>query len=285
MRSASDTPTATEIHDRVDAALRRFLDERRAAIGAIDASATLLVDEIRRLVDAGGARLRPAFCYWGFRAAGGADGDPIVRAAAALELLHTFALIHDDLVDGSRERRGVASSSAHLAQAASLPEGGAALALLAGDLATVLADELLLTSGFAAEVLVPALAHYHRMRTEMAAGQMLGLIGEAPVGERAVRRAAALKGGGYTVEGPLVIGAALASTAPDVHTALVRFGAPLGEAFQLRDDLADDDAASEVTPALVDSLVDEAIHALDDAPLDPTAASALRALAASLRPT
>jgi geranylgeranyl diphosphate synthase type I len=113
---------------------------------------------------------------------------------------------------------------------------------------------------------------------------MLGLAGEVPSGERGVRRAAARKGGGYTVEGPRVIGAALAGAAPDVHTALVRFGAPLGEAFQLRDDLADTDAAPEVTPSLVDRLVDEALHALDTAPLDPTAASALRALAASLRP-
>ena len=59
-----------------------------------------LVDEVRRLVEAGGKRIRPGFCYWGFRAAGGEDGgkadEAIVRVAAALELLHTMALVHDE---------------------------------------------------------------------------------------------------------------------------------------------------------------------------------------------
>ena len=80
--------------------------------GRVAPAARCSIDEVIRLVGAGGKRLRPAFCYWGFRAAGGADGEPIVRAAAALELLHTMALIHDDLMDRSSERRGVARQRA-----------------------------------------------------------------------------------------------------------------------------------------------------------------------------
>ena len=61
---------------------------------------------LQRFVLAGGKRLRPLFCYWGWRGAAGADGTPIVAAAAALELFHAFALIHDDIMDGSDRRRG-----------------------------------------------------------------------------------------------------------------------------------------------------------------------------------
>ena len=55
---------------------------------------------------AGGKRLRPAFCYWGWRAAGGTDCPEIFTAAAALELLHASALVHDDVMDASDTRRG-----------------------------------------------------------------------------------------------------------------------------------------------------------------------------------
>ncbi|MGH2635655.1 MAG: polyprenyl synthetase family protein, partial [Actinomycetota bacterium] len=96
------------VRERVDPAIARFLEERRAELVAMDPGAAILVDEIRRLLEAGGKRIRPALCFWAYRAVGGPDEPPIHRAAAALELLHTFALIHDDVMDGSRERRGVA---------------------------------------------------------------------------------------------------------------------------------------------------------------------------------
>jgi geranylgeranyl diphosphate synthase type I len=77
------------------------------------------------------------------------------------------------------------------------------------------------------------------MRTEVVAGQYLDLVaskGPAPA-EVTVRRIARLKSGGYTVEKPLLIGAALAASPPELETALSGFGATLGEAFQLRDDV------------------------------------------------
>src|SRR6266508_237226 len=84
-----------DLRARVDAALTAFLEGRREDVERIEPSAMPLVGEIRRLQDAGGKRIRPAFCYWGFRAAGGDDHDRIVRAATAIELLHTMALVHD----------------------------------------------------------------------------------------------------------------------------------------------------------------------------------------------
>ena len=286
--NATDAHALLALHDRVDRVLEAFLGEVHDEMAASEPDATLPLEEIRRLVRAGGKRLRPAFCYWGHRAGGGADGEAIVRASAAMELLHTMAMIHDDLMDGSPERRGIPSSAPHLtAEARRLglrvdPEAfGPSAAILAGDLSAVLADRLLLEAGFPPDRLTAAFAPYHRMRTQMAQGQYLdvsGLAEEPPV----ARRAARLKGGAYTVEGPLLVGAALAGAGPGIARALVAFGDPLGEAFQLHDDLTDGDSAHDVTPADVNDLVARARAALDPAVLGPIALAALDDLARSV---
>jgi geranylgeranyl diphosphate synthase type I len=144
-----------------------------------------------------------------------------------------------------------------------------------GDLAAVLADHLFLVSGFEPARLAAALERYHRMRSETAAGQYLDLV-HADVEPR---RLAALKGGVYTVVGPLGVGAALAGSDPQVERALHAYGGPLGEAFQLRDDLRDGEAAPGVDADLVRTLVASARAALAEAPIDPEAAAALRGMA------
>ena len=275
-------PVTADLRARVDAALAAFLDARRGQVERLDPAALPLVDEVRRLVDAGGKRMRPAFCYWGFRAAGGEDGEAIVLAAASLELLHTMALVHDDLIDGAKERRGVPSTAvwfseqaSELAASGDPRDFGSSMAILVGDVSAVWADGLLLASGFPPDVLVPALGVYHDMQEQMAVGQYLDVGGAAGDPEVA-RRAASLKGGSYTVEGPLLIGATLAGGPTAVNACLSRFGRPLGEAFQLRDDLEDGEAAAGVTPETVNELVAEAKAALDP---DLFTAESIRALA------
>ena len=287
------------LRGRVDAALGSFLVGVDSELREMDPAASPLLAEIRRLLAAGGKRMRPAFCYWGFRAAPGPDapsepdapGDPdasdgraIVRAAAALELLHTMAIVHDDLMDEARTRRGVPSVHAHLESVLASGPGDDArrrarsAAILVGDLAAVLADRMFLEAGFDAEATVRALDRYHRMRTTMAAGQFLD-VAMPGRGVEAARRAAALKGGEYSVAGPLAIGAALAGASEAQRAALSAFGAPLGEAFQLRDDLVDGEGAHGATPALVNALVEEARSALAPPVLHPEAVAALRAMA------
>jgi geranylgeranyl diphosphate synthase type I len=269
------------LQDRIDDVLRSFLSARRLELEWLDPRATGPIDEVIGLFEAGGKRIRPAFCYWGFRAAGGPHGEPILRAAASLELLHTMALIHDDVMDASTTRRGrpaVHTSQTEAAARRGHPEPeriGTAVAILAGDLSAVLADQLLLESGFPPVRLAAALERYHRMRIEMAAGAHLGLIGA----DADARRLAALKGGSYTVEGPLQIGAALAGTSVLVATRLERFGAPLGEAFQLLDDLRDGDATPGVTMIDANKLIAEAKDALDPEVLEADAILALGLLA------
>ena len=219
-------PSDATLLELFDAELVRFLGERRVNL----ADAAPLLDEMLRLVGAGGKRFRPSFCLWGFRATGKPHCDEIVRAAASLELLHTFAIVHDDIMDVSDERRGLPTTFA---------KHGVNIALLVGDLALVLADAAFMDSGFPPERLTDGFKSYSRMRQEVIAGQYMDI----DAAERSVisvdeaRRIAVLKSGRYSIEEPLAIGAALGDGSQQLRQGLRDFGAPLGEAFQLRDDL------------------------------------------------
>ena len=274
------------VRRRVDEALATFLRERRETMAAIAPEAAEMVDELRRIVAAGGKRIRPAFCYWGYRAAGGDDGEPIVRAAAALELFHTFALIHDDVMDESETRRGEPTTYVRFANArAGEPDAlrfGRSVAVLIGDLAAVLADEALIDSGFPPERLLPALRRYALMREKVAAGQFLDVRGA--VGTPSADRIASLKTGAYTVEGPLHVGALLAGGSPELLAALSRFARPLGMAFQFRDDLIDEGEGTVpgAAAAEVNRMIDEARSAVRDPAIPGEVAEALRSLALAL---
>ena len=286
---ALDAGTEMQVFaERIDRVLAAFLEDCALDMDAAAEGGRAMADEIARLLRAGGKRLRPAFCYWGFRAAGGQDGEPILRASAAMELLHTMALVHDDLLDRSNERRGAPTTAPWMAEAA--PElapsidprtFGMSVGVLVGDLAAVLADRLMLESGFEPSALERALDVYHRMRIETAVGQFLDVAGRGREPARA-RQVARLKGGAYTVEGPLLVGAALADGGAEVRASLGRYGRALGEAFQMRDDLHDREAASGVTPDVVNGLVGEARDALAEAPVVPDAAGVLDRLATSV---
>jgi geranylgeranyl diphosphate synthase type I len=279
---ARNLRAVADVRDRVDALLVEVLSDRRAELAGMDPAAATLADELLRVVSSGGKRIRPALCSWAHRATGGSDGPVIDRVAAGLELLHTFALIHDDVMDATDERRGVDSTRARFAKEA--PPGtdpdryGDAMAVLVGDLAAVLAERLVRTCGAPPSALGLVLERFDRMRMEMAAGQLLDLATPGA----ASPRVAALKTTAYTVEGPVLIGAALAGAAPERERPLRVYARLVGEAFQLRDDVLDGEA-STASARRLDDLVDRAGLALEGAPLDVDACDVLRELAESLR--
>jgi geranylgeranyl diphosphate synthase, type I len=234
---------ATEVRPAVDRALYDFLARQRRSAADARTGMLPLIEEIERTIRSGGKRLRPLFCYWGYRA-GGAEDQRIMSAAASLELLHTFALVHDDVMDRSSIRRGEPSSYLRLARQVGVASSyadrfGTSAAILAGDLANVLADQLFLESPFPPDRMMAAGGILHAMRAEVIGGQYLDVLAAATGGASVsdARRIAFLKSGGYTVEKPLLIGATLAGAAGDVLAALSCYGVPLGEAFQLRDDV------------------------------------------------
>jgi geranylgeranyl diphosphate synthase, type I len=241
----SYTPSLASLRVAVDSELHRFLADRRGAVP----DAAPLIFEIERLIDAGGKRLRPAFCYWGYRAAGGEHDRPILEAASSLELLHTFAIVHDDMMDRSLLRRGEPTTHAKF---------GFDFALLVGDLALVLADALFLSTDVDRNLVAHAFEAYSRMRQEVIAGQYLDLAArDHEVDAAHARRVAILKSALYSVAEPLIIGATLAGANEDLLGQLRAFGVPLGEAFQLRDDILGTFGAPDELGKPVDSDIRE----------------------------
>ncbi len=231
----------------LDATLADFLDEQARRLVPLGPDADRLVAEARTAVS-GGKKFRAAFCHWGFRAVEPAPGDPraLLRACGSLELLHASALAHDDLMDASDTRRGrPATHRAFEAQHRSQgwrggPEQyGAAAAILLGDLLQGWADELLRRCGYGWDRVGPALEVFDLCRSEVIAGQFLDVSVQARAHADVETAMTVLryKSAKYSIERPLHVGAALAGAGPETLAELTAFGLPLGEAFQLRDDL------------------------------------------------
>lgn len=237
--------TYADFRTAVQSEIDVFLTTNAASVLDVSPELAPAVDALAALLR-GGKRLRPACCYWGFLGAGGEARPEILRAAAALELLQASALIHDDVMDNSDTRRGLPAvhrqfENLHTANAWSgtAVDFGRAAAILIGDLALVWTDAMLLSSGFDAGALARAKPVFDAMRAELMAGQFLDVLEQARGGgsvERALR-VTRFKTTAYTIERPLHLGGALAGASNDVMKAYTDFGVPLGEAFQLRDDV------------------------------------------------
>ena len=231
----------------VQSTLDGFIDLQARRLSELGDDAARLVDAAHAAV-AGGKRFRASFCYWGFRSVqdAGYDEAQLVRAAASLELLHASALVHDDYMDASDVRRG--RPATHRAFEAHHREHGwggdpeqygAAAAILLGDLLLSWADELLRTCGIDHARVRDALDFFDTTRSEVIAGQFLDVSVQARGASDvdAAMKVLRYKSAKYSVERPLHVGAALAGADAGTLSALSEFGLPLGEAFQLRDDL------------------------------------------------
>jgi geranylgeranyl diphosphate synthase, type I len=235
-----------DLRVRVERVLAAFLARQRRRLTAIDEALVPVADALDAFVRQGGKRLRPAFAYWGYRGAGGTDSDEVVATLAALEFVQASALIHDDVMDASDLRRGEPAMHRRFAglHAAggwhgSADDFGAAAAILLGDLCLAWSDELLHAGGLDPAALARARPVFDEMRTEVIAGQYLDVLTQA-TGDTSMERAgkvARYKAAKYTVERPLLFGGALAGAPTGVVEAYSRYGLPLGEAFQLRDDV------------------------------------------------
>lgn len=252
--------------DLVQDGIDRFLDARTIHLEGIGVEFAPFIDYSRDLLR-GGKRFRALFCYWGWRAVNSAvdqldplrddahdHQDAIVMAAVALELFHAAALVHDDIIDNSDTRRGGAAvhrrfEHAHRDNnwAGSSEAFGRSAAILLGDLLLAWSDEAFdeaLALSPSASAGMSARREFARMRTEVMLGQYLDVLDEQswmnhPESEHLSRahRVVVYKSAKYSVEAPLVIGAALGGASDDAMDGLREFGLPLGIAYQLRDDL------------------------------------------------
>ncbi|MBW8796731.1 MAG: polyprenyl synthetase family protein [Streptomyces sp.] len=227
--------------NRVDDVLRRFVAEEADLFAAVDPLLAPVAEQLEAAVT-DGKRLRAAFCYWGWRAVGQPDSDALVRAAASMELVHAAAVVHDDLIDDSPLRHG--RPTPHIALRAAVPDRPGAddtarsLAMLVGDLLMSLAGQLFATCGLPAAYLARARPLWSVLARELIAGECLEILrtGAGP-DTAASLKVVRYKTAKYTVEQPLLIGGALAGAGERLRAGYSAYGLPLGEAFQLRDDL------------------------------------------------
>jgi geranylgeranyl diphosphate synthase, type I len=245
---APQTDTVDEsIRAHVERTLTEYLSAKQSTMASLTQELADALDSLVEFILRGGKRIRPTFAWWGWRGAGGEpDARPVLHAVSGLELIQACALVHDDLMDDSAVRRG--SPTVHVTfEALHRSKGwlgpadrfGMAAAILLGDIALAWADDMFYGSGLTPNRLAAASEPWQAMRSEMLAGQYLDILTQVKGDEsaEAALRVARMKTAAYTVERPLQMGAALAGADPELIEQLREFGADIGVAFQLRDDL------------------------------------------------
>lgn len=242
-----EAAATSELAGTITEQLRRYLHDRRGATAYMGSEYDGLIAGLEEFVLGGGKRLRPAFAYWGWRSvATGEPGAGLLLLFAALELMHAWALVHDDVIDGSSTRRGMPTAHVKFADVhrerhwrGTSERFGTAAAILLGDLAIAWADDIV------AEADLSPAAHrrvqrvWADIRTEVLGGQYLDLVAESS-GAESIASAMTVntfKTASYTVSRPLQLGVAAAADRPDVHAVFQEFGTDIGVAFQLRDDV------------------------------------------------
>jgi geranylgeranyl diphosphate synthase type I len=231
------------VRDRVEAVLTDFLDSKAGTATALGHPQEI-TETLREFFASGGKRIRPLLCVVGWHAAGGhGDMGPVLRAAAALEMFVAWALVHDDLMDRSDTRRGRPAVHRTLASRhASRRDAdrfGDNAALLIGNFGLIWSGELLHTSRLTPRQRLTVQQFYDTMLSEVMFGQYRDLLGTEHTDYDVDTALAVIryKTATGTVQRPLQIGAAIAGATPTVLDTCTDIGLPLGEAFQLRDDL------------------------------------------------
>ncbi|OBK18564.1 bifunctional (2E,6E)-farnesyl/geranyl diphosphate synthase [Mycobacterium asiaticum] len=291
--AASTAEVARAITDE----LQRYLRDRRTESAHLGADFDALTAWLEDFVLGGGKRLRPVFAYWGWNAVCAQEPEPdTLLLFGALELLHAFALVHDDVIDASATRRGRPTAHVHFAGLhtergwrGAPDQFGMSAAILLGDIAHAWANDVISRTKLSAETRMRVERVWSDIRTEVLGGQYLDIVAEVSVPASATESVASAmtvatyKTACYTVLRPLQLGVAAAADRPDVLATFQQFGTDLGVAFQLRDDVLGvfGDPAVTGKPSGDDLrsgkrtvLLAEAIQLAEES--DPLAASLLR---------
>jgi geranylgeranyl diphosphate synthase type I len=223
-----------QVRREVEARLVAIFERKLVDADSLGPDVIALVDSLRDLTMRGGKRFRPALLVAAYRAVDDEAPDGVaLDAGAALELLQTYLLVHDDWMDRDDVRRGGPAVHALLAHHFGSRTMGDAAALLAGDYASAMALESLASVKTAGDRVARAVQLFAQIQQDAIRGQQIDLVGRP----QNIEVMHDLKTGSYTVRGPMLLGAILAGAEPATLERLVRFANPLGVAFQLRDDL------------------------------------------------
>lgn len=231
---------------RMEPFLEKYFKRKIKETGETDEIARQTINIVADFTLASGKRIRPALTYYGFLAMGGQDGEEIVEASLGVELIHAFLLIHDDIIDRDEKRHGVPTvheiykklaKRAH--RSGSAEHFGNSMAIIAGDMAATMANEIIFNAKFPPEVIIRALDKMQKIVYTTIPGEMADIILENRGGatEEEILQMFEAKTSRYTFEGPLQLGGILAGCDEKDLGAFSGYSLPLGKAFQLRDDI------------------------------------------------
>lgn len=230
---------------RLDSFLREYFKKRREE--TLDPLARKTVDMIADFTLSSGKRIRPAFIYYAYLAAGGKENDEIVRVSMSMELTHSFLLIHDDIIDKDEKRHGIPTLhekykkiGRKLSPKKEEEHFGNSMAMLSGDMAAAMANQIIFTSKFPPEIVIRALNKLQEIVYTIVPGEMLDVILEfrGSATEKEILKMYEGKTSSYSFEGPLHLGTILAEKKDDKMLEIwSRYAMPLGKAFQIRDDI------------------------------------------------
>jgi geranylgeranyl diphosphate synthase type I len=235
-----------DFKEKVDAEIEIYLDKAIKEAGAKDAVIADSLKYVKKVILSGGKRLRPAFMYYGYLAAGGKEKEKIIRASVSIELIHTFLLIHDDIIDRDSKRHGLPTINRRYEKIAKNiffgknPEHfGNSMAIIIGDMVCALGNQIIFNSEFDPKLIMKALDTLQDIISYTAIGQSLDLYSEYKKGatEEEILKICEYKTAKYTIEGPLYLGAILGGADKNLLSALSRYAIPVGIAFQIQDDI------------------------------------------------
>jgi len=238
--------TIFEYKDKINSRLRFFLKERIKRVNNISPVSKEMMEHIMEYNLRGGKRIRPILVIFGYKACGGKDIKAIIDAAIAVELMESFLLIHDDIMDQDDMRRGYLSMhkiyenrSKRCFLGNDAKRYGESMAMIAGDVLAIMGSEAILNSDFPIRRKLLAVERFNRAVVNTCFGQALDIISacDKNANERDIKRVYELKTAIYTFEAPLQIGAILAGASPKELRILSDYAIPLGKAFQYQDDI------------------------------------------------
>lgn len=235
-----------QFRSQLELRLQEWLQEKERTAAGESLASRELTGVLTRFVARDGKRIRPALLYYTYTACGGKSDDKVFPMAMAVELLHTYLLIHDDIMDHAEVRRGepaahVIFSELHQSRGwrGDSRHFGESVGILVGDLAQSYALELYSSVELAPEVAEEFRQCFSAMCQEVVLGQFLEMTAgyRESLEEDELLRVLRMKSGRYSVERPVQLGALLARAPAATRQALDAYGLKVGEAFQLQDDL------------------------------------------------
>lgn len=231
---------------RLDPLIEDFFDTAIRDMEEEDDLVAEALGHVRTIVLSGGKRLRSAFMYYGYLGAGGTEEEKILHTSMSIELIHSFLLIHDDIIDRDDLRHGVATLHKRYSDFGRrfFPEKdvvhfGNAIALVMGDMLYAYGNDIIFRSEFEKERVFAALSRLQSIVSFTVVGQARDIYMEykRQADEAEILAMYRNKTAKYTVEGPLHLGAILAGANEDFLKRLSAYALPLGIAFQIQDDI------------------------------------------------